>query len=90
MSLFQNLVANAPAIAEKIGVSPDQVRSVSSTLQAKLDGHMALMDAVQATAEEHGIPLDRFHEMLVLAASDDDIMSNLGSLFSGLIKRNTL
>jgi hypothetical protein len=90
MDLFQNLVANAPVIAEKTGVSPDKIRSISSTLQAKLNGHMALMDAVEATANEHGIRFDQFHEILVHAGSDDDLTGNLGSLFSGLIKRQIL
>jgi hypothetical protein len=90
VKLFQNLVANAPAIAEKTGISPDKVRSIASTLQAKLHGEMSIMDAVEATADEHGIPFDQFHEILVLAGSDEDPTSNLGSLFSGLIKRKSL
>ena len=90
LNLFQNLVANAPTIAEKTGVSPDKVRSISSTLQAKLLGQMSMMDAVEATAKEHGISFDQFHEILILAGPGDDLTSNLGSLFSGLIKRQTL
>jgi hypothetical protein len=90
MDLFQNLVANAPAIADKTGISPDDVRSISSTLQAKLDGKIGLMDAVEATAREHGISFDQIHEILVLAGPGDDPTSNLGSLFSGLVKRRSL
>jgi hypothetical protein len=89
VDLFQNLVANAPAIAEKTGVSPDKVRAIASTLQAKLLGQMSSMDAVEATANEHEIPFDQFHEILVLAGPGDD-PTNLGSLFSGLIKRRTI
>ena len=90
MKLLQNLLANAPAIAEKTGIPPDKVRSIASTLQAKLHGEMNIMDAVEAAANEHGIPFDQFHEILVLAGSDDDPTSNLGSLFSGLINRQFL
>jgi hypothetical protein len=90
MDLFQNLVMNAPAISQKTGVPQDKVRSISSSLQAKLEGHMGLMDAVEATAKEHDIPLDQFHEILTLAGPGDDPTGKLGSLFSGLIKRQTL
>jgi len=90
MDLFQNLVTNASTIADKTGVSPDKMRSISAALQERLDSHMALMDAVEATANEHGIPFDKFHEILVLAGGDDDLTSNLGSLFSGLIKRQIM
>ena len=89
MSLFEHLVSNAPLIAEKTGVSPDKVRSISSTLQAKLDSQMALMDAVEATANEHGISLDKIHQILVVSGGHEDLPSNLGSLFSGLIRRRT-
>ena len=90
MKLFQNLITNAPAIAEQTGMSPDKVRSIASALQDKLHGEMNLMDAVEATANEHGIAFDQFHEILVLAGFKDDPTSNLGSMFSGLIKRQSL
>jgi hypothetical protein len=90
MSLFENLVRNAPAIADKTGVPPDKVRSISLALQARLDSQMPLMDAVEATAKEHGISFDQFHEILVLGGSADELTSNLGSLFSGLIKRQII
>ena len=90
MDLFQNLAKNAPAVAEKTGLSPDKIRSIALALQARLDNRMPLMDAVAATAEEHDISLEQFHEIVVHAAADDDLTSNLGSLFSGLIRRKTL
>ena len=90
MDLFENLVTNAPAISQKTGVPQDKVRSISSSLQAKLEGHMDPMVAVEATAKEHDVPLDQFREILALAGPGDDPTSNLGSLFSGLVKRQTL
>jgi hypothetical protein len=90
MGLFDHLVANAPALAEKTGVTPDKVRSIFSTLEAKLDARMAFMDAVERTAKEYDIPLDQFHNLLALAGSEENPTSNLGSLFSGLIKRQSL
>jgi hypothetical protein len=85
MGLFDNLESQAEAIAGKAGISPDQVKAISSTLQAKLGDGSDQMTALKQTAAEHGIPVDKIQEVLNHAGSSDDLASEIGGLAKGLL-----
>jgi hypothetical protein len=65
MGLFDNIEANLDSIAGKVGITPDQVRSITNTFQANLtstDGNP--LAAIEATAAAHGITTGTIHEIL--------------------------
>ena len=65
MGLFDNISANLNTIAGKVGMTPDQVSAITSTLQSQLievgGNHLA---ALEATAAQHGIPVDKLQEIV--------------------------
>lgn len=78
MSVFDNLKQQAGPIAAKAGISPDMVRASGQTLQDKLKSGMGQGDALQATAREHGLSVDKLQEMLGHAGSSGDLKSEIG------------
>jgi hypothetical protein len=65
MGLFDNIEANLDSIAGKVGITPDQVRSITNTFQSNLtstDGNP--LAAIEATAAAHGISTGTIHEIL--------------------------
>jgi hypothetical protein len=86
MGFFDNLEGQAEAIAGKAGISPDQVQSISATIQAKLGDGGSQTEAIEAAAAAHGIPVEKIQEVLGHAGSSGDIMGELGGLASGFLK----
>jgi hypothetical protein len=88
MSLFDSLESRCEEIAGKAGIPPETVRSMSASLQEKLNqegvGHI---EALEAVAAQHGLPVDKVQEVLSHCGSEQDIMSGLTSFASGFMKR---
>ena len=85
MGLLDNVTANLDSIAGKVGMTPDQVKAIMSTLQAKvteLGGDRTA--ALKATAAKHGIPVDKLQELV----SHGDLAGQAAGLVGGLFKSN--
>ncbi|MEI9988931.1 MAG: hypothetical protein WDM86_02730 [Rhizomicrobium sp.] len=83
MGLFDNIEANLGTIAEKVGVSPEQVRAIANTFQANLtssDGNP--LAAIEATAAQQGVPTATVHEILNLGGGlENELGDFAGNLF---------
>jgi len=98
MGLFDDLVGQAAGIAAKVGISPDQVSALTSTLQSKLaDAGGDHLAALRATAEEHGVSVEKIQEILShagggLADQAGGLMGgnlgNVGATLGGLFKKS--
>ncbi|HEV2653124.1 MAG TPA: hypothetical protein VGU69_17815 [Rhizomicrobium sp.] len=84
MGLFDNIEANLDSIAGKVGITPDQVRSITNTFQANLtstDGNP--LAAIEATAAAHGITTGTIHEILNHGGG---LQSELGDVAGSLFR----
>lgn len=81
MGLFDNITANLNTIAGKVGMTPDQVAEITNTLQNKLQEvgatHLA---ALEATAAQHGIPVDKLQEIMTHGSLADQASGLIGGL----------
>ena len=65
MSMFDGILGNLDDIAAKVGIPADQVKSVTDMLGSKMaDGGTSQMAALVATAQAHGLSVDKLQEML--------------------------
>ena len=83
MGLFDNLESQADAIAVKVGISADQVRAISNTVQANLtssEGNPAA--ALEAAAAQHGLSVSTIQEILNHGGGlESELGDFAGSLF---------
>jgi len=83
MGLFDNLESQADAIAAKVGISADQVRAISNTVQANLtssEGNPAA--ALEAAAAQHGVSVSTIQEILNHGGGlESELGDFAGSLF---------
>ena len=86
MDLFATLVSQAEDIAGKAGVSPEQVKSIGDMVQAKLGDGSSQAEALEAVAQQHGIPVEKVQEIFAHAGSSGDLMGELGGLAGGFFK----
>jgi hypothetical protein len=86
MDLFATLIRQAEDIAGKAGVSPDQVKSIGDMVQAKMGDGSSQLDALEAAAREHGLPVEKVQEIFAHAGNSGELMGELGSLAGGLFK----
>lgn len=85
MGLFDMLESNAEEIAGKAGLSPDQIKDISTTLQSNLGDGSDQAAALEKTAAAHGLPVDKIQELLGYAGSNGNLTSELGGLAKGLL-----
>lgn len=78
MGLFDNLESQAESIAAKAGISPDQVRSISSSLQSQLGDGSNQVAALESVAQQHGLPVDKIQEVLGHAGGSGDLAGTIG------------
>ena len=87
MGLFDQLESRCEEIAGKAGIPPEAVRSMSASLQEKLNQSGANhIQALEAVAAEHGVPVEKVQEILSHCGSGQDVMGGLASAASGLFK----
>jgi len=67
MSLTDTLEGNLDSIAAKVGMTPDQVKSIITTLQSKLTSGGDQPSAIDATARQYGVPVDKIQQILSAA-----------------------
>ena len=99
MGVFDLLESRCEEIAGKVGMPPETVRAMGANLQAKIQqeglGHL---DAVEAIAKQHGLPVDKIHEMLshvggaqglagLGGQGGQDVVGSLLNIAGGLLKR---
>ena len=88
MGLFDQLESRCEEIAGKAGIRPETIRSMSASLQEKMNqegvGHM---EALEAVAMQHGLPVDKVQEVLSHCGSEQDMMSGLTGLAGGLFNK---
>lgn len=81
--MFDKLLENLDldAIAGKLGLPADQIKSLTETLSANMGAGGDKMAALMKTAEQHGLPVEKLQEMLGgLGGGADDLLSKAGSL----------
>jgi hypothetical protein len=80
MGLFDELESRCEEIAGRAGIPPEQVRSMSSMLQQKMGDGTDHMEALEAVAREHGVPVDKVQEVLSHCGGVDGLKNAMGSL----------
>jgi hypothetical protein len=86
MGLFDTLENEAEAIGAKAGLSPQQVQSISATIQSKLGQGTSQRQALEADAAEHGLPVEKIEELLGHAGGSGNLMGELSGLAGGFLK----
>jgi DNA-directed RNA polymerase sigma subunit (sigma70/sigma32) len=87
MGIFDQLESQCEDIAGKVGIPPETVQSMSTSLQQKMSQEGAShTDAIEAVAAEHGVPVEKVQEVLSHCGSEQDVMSGLTSFAGGVLK----
>ena len=86
MGVFDVLENEAETIGAKAGLSPQQVQSISATIQSKLGQGTSQREALETAAAKHGLPVEKIEELLGHAGGSDNLMGELGGLADGLFK----
>lgn len=84
MGLFDNIENNLDAIANKVGLSPGQVREIANSVQANLtssEGNPAA--ALEAAAAQQGVSVAMIQEILNHGGG---LESELGDIAGSLFK----
>ena len=87
MGLFDDITGKLNDIAGKVGMTPDQVSALTTTLQSKMTevgGNQ--MAALEATAAQHGVPVDKIQEIINHAGGG--LAEQASGLIGGLFKKN--
>jgi len=88
MEFLDDLASKAEDIAGKVGLSPEQVKSLTATIQEKLGDGSSQTEALEAAEQAHGVPVDKIQEMLGHAGeAGQGLLGGLGNLASGFLKR---
>ncbi len=74
MSILDGLMGQVDGIAEKLGLDPEQAKSVVSSLGEKLSAGGDKTEALKQVAEENGLSLDSLQSML---GGEDGIMGKV-------------
>ncbi|CAN5123613.1 hypothetical protein BH10PSE12_BH10PSE12_11680 [soil metagenome] len=84
MSIFDGILGNLDELAAKVGLPPEQVKSLTDSLGGKLGGLGAggdPMAAIAQVADEHGLPVEKLQEMLAGVGGPELIMSKFAGMF---------
>ncbi len=87
MSLFDMMTGKAEELAGKVGIPPETVLSVASMIEAKTGDGSSQLAAIEATAAEHGLSVEKIQELMGHAGiSSGDIMGKMSGIAGGLFK----
>ena len=86
MSLFDSLTNKAEELAGKVGIPPDQVLSIASSIEAKTGDGSSQIEAIEAAAAEHGVPVDTIKALVGHASGAGDIEGGIGNALGGFLK----
>ncbi|HEX7856286.1 MAG TPA: hypothetical protein VF503_21650 [Sphingobium sp.] len=70
MSIFDGILGNLEGVAEKLGIPTDQLQSLAASAQEKL-ANGGDLSSLLATAQEHGISMDKIQELMGHASVGD-------------------
>ncbi|HEX7821703.1 MAG TPA: hypothetical protein VF463_13925 [Sphingobium sp.] len=82
MGIFDGIIGNLDGVAEKLGIPVDTLQSIAATAQEKL-ANGGDLSSLLATAQEHGISLDKIQELLG-HANVGDLMGKAQDMFGGV------
>jgi hypothetical protein len=88
MSLFDMLTNKAEELAGKVGIPPEQVLAIASTIEAKTGDGSSQLAAIEAAAAEHGLPVEKIQELMEHAGGATSMMGSLGGMASGFLKKD--
>lgn len=81
MGIFDGILGNLDGVAEKLGIPADTLQSLAATAQEKL-ANGGDLSSLLATAQEHGISMDKIQELMG-HANVGDLMGKAGDLLGG-------
>lgn len=84
MGMFDDLLGNIgglEAIAEKIGMSPEQMQGLMTEISGKIGSGETSVGALTEAAAQHGVSADKLQELLGQFGGPEAIMGKLGSMF---------
>jgi hypothetical protein len=87
MDLFAALVLNAPAIAEKSGITAAEVESISTSLREASKSGYAFDEAVKVAAEQNALSVEKIEEVIEQAGYFAMLPIDTEGLFGGLVRR---
>ena len=87
MSLFDMMESKCEEMAGRYGIPAEQVRALSATLQAKMGDGAGHAEALEATAQEHGLPLEQVQALIDHCGGSEALMGAAANFASGLFKR---
>ncbi len=87
MGLLDELQSRCTEIAGKVGIPPETVQSMSASLQAKMNEEgVGKMEALEAVALQHGLPVDKVQEVLSHCGSEQGVVGGLTGLAGSFLK----
>lgn len=88
MSLFDTTSGKAQELAGKAGIPSETIHSVASMIEAKTGNGTRQLAAIEATAAEHGLSVEKVEELLGhVGIPPGDIMGKMSGIAAGLFKR---
>jgi len=88
MSLLDTIMGKVNDVAAKVGVTPDQVQQLTATLQNKLGDGTDQLAAIEQTAREHGVPVEKIQALMAHAGEAESLASQIGGLAKGIFNKN--
>jgi hypothetical protein len=87
VGLFDMMESKCEEMAGRYGIPADQVRALSATLQSKMGDGTDHMEALEATAKEHGLPVDQVQALVDHCGGSEALMGEAASFASNFLKR---
>ena len=87
MSLFDMMESKCEEMAGRYGIPPEQVRALTATLQEKMGDGTGHMEALEATAQQHGLPLEQVQALIDHCGGNEALMGAAANFAGGLFKR---
>ncbi|HEY2835614.1 MAG TPA: hypothetical protein VGI89_03525 [Rhizomicrobium sp.] len=88
MSLFDTMESKCEEMAGRCGIPAEQVRALSATLQSKMGDGTGHMEALEATAREHGLPMDQVQALIDHCGGSEALMGAAANFASGLFRKS--
>lgn len=83
MPMFDDLAGDdgLAAIADKLGLSPEQMQALMAEIGGKIAAGETDVTALAATAAEHGVSADKLQELFARFGGPEAVLAQIGSLF---------
>lgn len=87
MSLFDAILNNMDGVAAKVGLQPDQVQALVTTIQGHLGNGTDQIASIEQAEQQHGIPVNTIQAVLAHADTSGGL-APLGSIAKGLFSQS--